>query len=251
MTQISYAAATVPVRADLAAAHEHLWQNLAEPGTWWTGAERVAIAAEVRTARTCALCTERKGALSPSAVQGQHDTHDADGVLPAPVVEMIHRVTTDPGRLTRDWYDRLHEDGLQDTQYVETLGVVVRTVSIDSFCRGVGVPMHPLPSPVPGEPSRRRPAQARPEGAWVPTIPTGSETGPDADLYWGQPAPNVLRAMSLVPAEVRASLGVLMGAHYLSVTQGLNPASNGGRDLSRPQMELLASRVSALNECFY
>ncbi len=248
MTQISYAAATVPVRADLAAAHEHLWQNLAEPGTWWTGAERVAIAAEVRTARTCALCTERKGALSPSAVAGQHDTTSA---LPAAVVGMIHRVTTDPGRLTKDWYDRLIEQGLTDTQYVETLGVVVRTVSIDSFCRGVGVPMHPLPTPVPGEPARRRPAQARLEGAWVPTIPNGQETGPDADLYWGQPAPNVLRAMSLVPDEVRASLGVLMGAHYLSVTQGLDPASNGGRALSRTQMEILASRVSALNECFY
>ena len=55
MTQISYAAATVPVRADLTAAHEHLWQNLAEPGTWWTGAERVAIAADVRAAWTCGL----------------------------------------------------------------------------------------------------------------------------------------------------------------------------------------------------
>jgi hypothetical protein len=228
-----------------------LWQKLAEPGTWWTGAERVAIAAEVRTAQACALCIERKGALSPSAVQGQHDTHDADGVLPAPVVEMIHRVTTDSGRLTKDWYDRLIEQGFTDTQYVETLGVVVRTVSIDSFCRGVGVPMHPLPPPIPGEPSRRRPAQAQMDVSWVPMIPNGQETGPDADVYWEQPVPNVARAMSLVPDEVRSSMHVLMGAHYLEFAQAMDPTSNGGRAISRAQIELLASRVSALNECFY
>ena len=73
MATISYAAASTPVRADLVEAHQKLWQKLAEPGTWWTGAERVAIAAEVRKAWTCTLCTDRKSALSPSAVDGEHD----------------------------------------------------------------------------------------------------------------------------------------------------------------------------------
>jgi len=150
MTTISYAAASTPVRADLVEAHEKLWQNLAEPGTWWTGAERVAIAAEVRKAWTCTLCTDRKAALSASAVDGQHDTH---GVLPSPVVEMIHRVTTDPGRLSKDWYERLSAEGVEDTHYVEALGVVVRTVSVDSFCRGLGIPSHALPTSVPSSPS--------------------------------------------------------------------------------------------------
>ena len=248
MTQISYSAATVPVRADLVEAHEQLWQQLAEPGTWWTGAERVAIAAEVRKAWTCSLCIDRKAALSASAVDGEHDTHR---VLPAPVVEMIHRITTDPGRLSKDWYERLVADGVEDTHYVEALGVVVRTVSVDSFCRGVGIPAHPLPAPIPGEPSRRRPSQAQMDTSWMPMIPSGQETGPDADIYWGQPAPNVLRAMSLIPDEVRASMHILMGAHYMGLDQGLDPTSNGGRAISRAQIELLASRVSALNQCFY
>ena len=248
MTQISYAAARAPVRSDIIAAHEQLWQQLAEPGTWWTGAERVAIAAEVRTARTCALCTERKSALSPSAVQGQHETL---GVLPAPVVDMIHRITTDPGRLSKDWHEQLVADGLEDTHYIETLGVVVRTVSIDSFCRGMGLPPHPLPTPVPGEPSRRRPPQAQPDVAWVAMIPSGQETGSDADIYWGQPAPNVIRAMSLVPDEVRASLHILVPAQYMEPLRGIDPTYSGGRAISRAQMELLAARVSALNQCFY
>ena len=144
MTTISYASASTPVRADLVEAHQQLWQKLAEPGAWWTGAERVAIAAEVRKAWTCTLCTDRKAALSPSAVTGEHDnTH---GVLPSAVVEMIHRVTTDPGRLSKDWYERLVADGVEDTHYIEALGVVVRTVSVDSFCRGVGILPHPLPT---------------------------------------------------------------------------------------------------------
>ena len=248
MTTISYAAAGIPVRADLVEAHQQLWQKLAEPGTWWTGVERVAIAAEVRKAWTCILCTERKAALSASAVEGQHDTN---GTLPPPVVEMIHRITTDPGRLSKDWYECLREDGLQEAQYVEALGVVVRTVAIDSFCRGIGIAPHPLPTPILGEPSRRRPTHAELQDAWVPMIPNGQESGPDADLYWGQPVPNVIRAMSLVPDEVRASLHVLIVTHYLGFAQAMEAGNNGGRALSRAQMELLASRVSALNECFY
>ena len=164
---------------------------------------------------------------------------------------MIHRVTTDPGRLSKDWYERLLADGVEDTHYVEALGVVVRTVSVDSFCRGLGIPPHPLPTPIPGEPSRRRPPQAQMDAAWVPMIPSGQETGPDADIYWGQPAPNVLRAMSLVPDEVRASIHTLIVTHYMEFAQTMDPTSNGGRAISRAQIELLASRVSALNQCFY
>jgi len=230
MTTISYAAAGTPVRADIVEAHQQLWQKLAEAGTWWTGVERVAIAGEVRKAWTCTLCTDRKAALSASAVDGQHDTYS---VLPSPVVEMIHRVTTDPGRLSKHWYERLLADGVEDTHYVEALGVVVRTVSIDSFCRGLGIPPHPLPTPIPGDPSRRRP----------PQVQNGSFLGADDS--------HVIRAMSLVPDEVRASIHTLITIHYLEFAQAMDPASNGDRAISRSQIELLAAHVSALNQCFY
>ena len=244
MPTISYAATEVPVRVDLVEAQRHLWQKLAEPGTWWTGAERVAIAAEVRKAWTCSICTDRKAALSPTAVAGEHDTN---GDLPAPVIEMIHRITTDPGRLSKDWYEKLLADDVEDTHYIEALGVVVRTVSIDSFCRGLGVPPHPLPTPVSGEPSRRRPPQAQMDVSWVPMIPNGQETGPDADVYFGHPVPNVIRAMSLVPDEVRSSIHSLLIAHYIEIPHALDPTSSGGRAISRAQIELIAARVSALS----
>src|SRR5437870_13528526 len=73
MQDISYSAALVPVRDDFAAAHTRFWKRLASPGAWWTGPERVAIAAEVRQARYCILCQARREALTPAAVEGQHD----------------------------------------------------------------------------------------------------------------------------------------------------------------------------------
>src|SRR5262244_2211354 len=108
MQDISYSAALVPVRADFAAAHTRFWKRLALPGAWWTGAERVAIAAEVRQAQHCALCQARREALTPAAVEGEHDPSSA---LPA-AVEVIHRVVTDPERLSRKWCKDILAAGL-------------------------------------------------------------------------------------------------------------------------------------------
>ena len=88
-----YASAPIKIRNDLAAAHSRAWERLGRHGTWWDGAERVAIAAETRHALSCALCRRRKEALSPAAIEGKHDSL---GVLPEVVVELVHRVLTDP-----------------------------------------------------------------------------------------------------------------------------------------------------------
>ena len=61
--------------------------------------------------------------------------------------------------------------------------------------------------------------------------------------------PNVLRALSLVPDAVR-QLQELSEVHYLPMADVVDPRARIP-SLSRPQMELLAGRVSALNECFY
>jgi hypothetical protein len=55
--------------------------------------------------------------------------------------------------------------------------------------------------------------------------------------------------MSLVPDEVR-TLADLSGVHYLAMVDVPNPGAARGH-LTRPQMELVAGRVSALNGCFY
>lgn len=246
MQAISYSAACVPVRDDFAAAHTRFWQRLASPGAWWTGAERVAIAAEVRHARHCGLCQARQAALTPAAVAGHHDHL---GALPAAAVEVIHRVVTDPGRLSRKWFTETVAAGLSAEQYVEIIGTLVAMVSIDSFCRGIGVPLHPLPEPQSGAPSQYRPPGAIQEEAWVPMIPVDRATGAEADLYGGQAVGNVMRALSLVPDEVRTLLDVST-AHYLPMGQVRDPSAATGA-LNRMQMELIAGRVSALRQCFY
>ena len=125
MTEISYDVAKLSVRDDLIAAHRHSWAHLARPGTWWSGARRLAIAAEVRNAPGCELCLRRKDALSPHAVEGSHD-HSGD--LPDNLVEVIHGVRNDAGRLTERWYDRVLADGLTDAEYVETVAIIATIV---------------------------------------------------------------------------------------------------------------------------
>ncbi len=240
----SYAHSPVPVRDDIPEAHRKTWQRLAGPGSWWTGAERVAIASEARNAPNCALCAERKAALSPNVA----GVHDHEGKLSEAAVEAIHRLVTDAGRLTRSWFEKLMSEGLGDAPYVEIVGIVAGVLSIDNFHRALGLALEPLPAPRPGEPSRYRPTSAIREEAYVPMIPAKGNSGDEADL-WSSMTGNVIRAMSLVPDAVR-SLKELSAVHYLKLEDVPDPRIHMP-GLERPQVELIAGRVSALNECFY
>jgi alkylhydroperoxidase family enzyme len=246
MDAVDYATAGVAVRADLKEAHREILEHVRAPGTWWSGAQRLALIREARHALTCRLCAERKAALSPASVRGTHDTVSS---LPANVVEVVHRVRTDPARLSRAWFDRMIATGLSEGEYVEIVGVVALMAGVDYFARSLGVALLPLPEPLPGEPSHHRPAGARGGTAWVPMVAPEDATGPEADLYGDAPlVPNIVRALSLVPDEVRA-LWRSSAAHYVPVGQIPDPSVR--RALDRMQMELVAARVSAFNQCFY
>jgi alkylhydroperoxidase family enzyme len=246
MAHLDYSSAGVTVRDGLRSAHRDLWEHLRAAGTWWSGATRVAIAAEGRHAVRCTLCRRRREALSPAAARGTHETL---GALSPSLVEVIHRVRTDSGRLTREWFERVVDQGLTDAEYVEIVGVVAMLAGVDFFARALGIEPFPLPEPLSGEPSRRRPAAARRSVAWVPTIAPEDAVGPEADVYGGGTVvPNIVRALSLVPDEVRM-LRRLSDAHYLPIASISDPTAR--RALGRMQMELVAARVSALNECFY
>jgi alkylhydroperoxidase family enzyme len=247
MAGLDYSAAGVAVREDLEAAQRLLWERLRAPGTWWSGAERIAAAAESRAAESCSLCKARKQALSPNAVQGRHD---GGKTLPEVAVDVIHRLRTDPGRLSRAWYDRVLASGLDEGTYVELVAVVAMTAGVDFFARALGIAPFPLPEPLAGEPSRYRPPTAKPNGAWVPTIAGADAAGSESDLYAGLAiVPNIASALSLVPAEVR-TLRRLSEAHYMGIEHVPDPTFRRGT-LDRMQMELVAARVSALNQCFY
>ncbi|MDA1075828.1 MAG: alkylhydroperoxidase-related (seleno)protein [Proteobacteria bacterium] len=255
MQPFNYSNSPFPIREDLIGCFAYTWDKFSQPGTWLTAAERVAVAREVRNAQTCQLCADRKAALSPFGIDGVHNgDHEPLSDLQ---VDIAHRLTTDASRLTETWLrqciDQSHSQGnggtLTDASYIEILSVVVSTLAIDSFHNALGFEHEPLPQPLAGEPSHHRPTGATSGTAWVPMV-SGKDVDPiDADMYGGATRTgNVITAMSLVPDAVRL---LMKQSNAMYVHDVIDFSSNSGRALSRPQIELIAARVSALNDCFY
>ena len=236
------------IRADLTASQDEVWNRLSLAGTWLTGDERVNVAREVRGVADCELCKERKAALAPNTVQGEHLE---SAPMPASRRELIHKLVSDPGRIARAWVDTLLAE-MTDTEYVEVAGLVSAILVVDTFHAALGMPLRDLPTPQPGTPNRQRPLTAADEGAYVPMVPVDGLQGDYADLYdlpnW---VPNVHRAFSLVPAATRTA-DVLMQTHYFpyEVVPRYTDADHEYA-INKMQMELLASRVSLHNDCFY
>ena len=232
-----YADTAWPVLDRMAEAHRRSWEMLASPGDWWTGAERVSIAAETR----------RASAL----MDGLPDPGAGPAPLPESAVFAVRKLIADLPNLTKEWYDEVTTaDGLSDAQYIELLGAVVHVWSVDEFHRALSLQLEPLPEPITGDPSGIRPAGAKQHGSWPPTVRPEDLGEREADIYDGDEyAANVRAAMSLHPDSVRW-LADLFDAHYLSWVE-ISSEQESFRVLTRPQRELVAARVSALNECFY
>ena len=242
-----YASAPIALRDDLAEAHARAWGRIGCPGTWWDGAQRVAIAAETRHALACALCHQRKEALSPAAIGGQHDSL---GALPDAVVEVVHRVRTDPSRLSKSWFRGVIAGGFSEEQYVETVSIVAHVVAIDTMAGGLGFDLLALPRPEPGAPSQYRPPGAQPGGAWVPWIEPPDLGEREVGIYpAGRAAANIMKAMSLVPDEVKSFFDLV--SHQYQGPLQMRDFSREYRAITHAQIELLAARVSALNQCLY
>ncbi len=188
------------------------WRHLASPGTWWTGAERVAIAAVARAARE----HQRQPPVE----------------LPTPAIEAAKRLSAEP-HIDADWVNQLTAGGLMVEAYVELLGIVARLNAVDSFMFGIATDApQPLPNPIAGDPSHRRVDAAAPNGGLVPTVGKAS-------------APN---ALSAVQAETDAMLD-LHGVLYLSIEEMGDLEIT--KSLTRAQMEFVAARTSLLNDCFF
>ena len=247
MRYFDYEKAPHPIRPDLAAAHRAYWEVLCRPGSWWSGAERVALAAASRGARDCSFCRERKQALSLYGVEG---LHDHDGVLAERVVDAVHRIVTDQSRISRQWVEDNAAHDLSHEAYVELVGVVVAVLSIDEFHRALGLILEVLPVPEPGEIDRYRPAVLSDDIGFVPTIPPEGAVGAEAGLWPAGRSANVIRALTLVPQAMKDWVA-LADAQYLTMEGMANVYQDEARSIDRMQMELVAGRVSASNQCFY
>ena len=128
---------------------------------------------------------------------------------------------------------------------------MVAVFSIDEFHRALGLEVEPLLEPEPGEISRYRPQMLKEDVGFVPTVPPEGNIGPEADLWpAGRRTANVVRALTLVPDAFR-DWRKLAAAQYLSLEGMANFVRDDARSIDRMQMELVAARVSAINECFY
>lgn len=205
--------------------------GLAAAGDWLTGAERIEAWQHVRSAESNELDLARLAALSPTAVEGRHE---AGQLLDATDVEVVHRIASDPGRLTRRWAEEAIAE-VGEERYTELVAVVAIARVLDRFDDAIGEPRSLLPTPVDGEPTRVRPDGVGDVGAWV------SQSLAPA-------LANVARTFSLVPTTNRLWRG-LVDSHYSRGPQFLEWVWH--RALSRPQVELVAARTTSLNECFY
>jgi len=201
-------------------------------GDWLTAEQRIEAWQQVRDARTNELDRARASAISPNAVEG---AHEPAGSLSAPAVEVLHRIASDPGRLTRSWANEMIAE-LGEETYVELVGLAAKASALDMFFWALHGEDAPLPTAsIAAEPARDRPDDVGEVGAWVAQTTAVTMA-------------NVSRSLSLVPV-TNAAWIALVQAMYSRGAQFVE--MEWDRALSRPQVELVAARTTAENECFY
>lgn len=244
--QIEVAGQFLPIRPSLMSAIDVAWARLARPGTWWSGAERMAIAAEARYAQSCRLCKERKQALSPYAANGGHDSL---GNLPGETVEAVHRLVTDASRITEAWVRGMADGPRGEAGYIEIVSVAAIVTALDTFDRALGRTPRALATAVNGSPSRRLPAGAKRKLAWVATLAPEDVAPGDPNPYPVHGDKNIHRALSLVPQAVIDFFDLDVELYLRD--HEIRDFATEYRAISHAQIELIAGRASAINRCFY
>ncbi len=217
-------------RTDLLDAHRSVIDRIGQPGTWWTAAERVAIAAEHRQALDHADLPPWE---APSGIEGMIAP---DHPLPPAAVDAVWRLTNHPGTLTEDWYRTIIAGFDPADSYVELVGIVAAMNSLDRFAAAMELDLIPLPDATSGEPSREPVDGVSVSTHWVPTVGGGG--------------PNVVDALSAVP-DALDLVQLLSAAQYVPPDALLGDLSWSRGTLDRGQIELVAAATSLVNECFY
>ncbi len=236
-----YSDSPFSIRSDLDVVHAGTLKSFTLPGTWFNAKERREIVALARRARA---------ALGFEVVGFVDEVQNV--ALPSGAVELIDIVSCESEKIGNSFYQNALSKGLTAEQYVEIVGLVTRASSIDTFSRALGLSMSLLAPAKEGEPSKRTPKAAVMDHAWVPTIPGGAKGGEDAAALYGDEdfVPNILSALSLVPGEA-SSVMELGQVQYLSMNDFQNFKFCRDEQFDRSQLELVAARISALNNCFY
>jgi len=205
--------APTKLRPDLQTTIEDTWVWLAQPGTWWSAADRREIAEVTRASR----------------LRRQVPEHH----LPEPAVHAAIRLGGSPASTTFEWVAEMVST-LGEESYTELLGITSAVVAIDTFTRLLGNEPEPFLEPQRGEPTRSRIAQPFKKGkTWITMGP--------------MPVPPYV--LSIVPdAMVRGN--AIEDTLYMSGDEMGDPDFTRG-SLHRTQIEFVAGSLSWANECFY
>lgn len=221
------------VREDLVEAHRLAWEHIARPGSWWTAVQRIEIA------ETAVLAIVDDPPLPPWEAVSGSGRLSAQRSAPDAAHDAAYRIARHAGTMTADVYRRFADD-LGELPYVEICAIVSSVAAVAHFRRNAGLDFPPFPEPVEGDPTGERPDElADAELNWVPVMAPADQTAA------------VVQAYTAVPGEM-VNTWRMAGAQYMPDAEMVHPdwtRRPGG--LTRPQMELVATRVSQLRECFY
>ena len=221
---------------------EKLWQRLGETGDWWSGAERVALAREVRRARSM---DAGEDPVEPSAT----------GQVSEIAIEAAHRIAVAPASPTREWIKDLQSRGLSEGQIVELAAIAGVTLTIDTTAQGIGAALPPFPECQSGEPARVYPDGAIVElpEMYVRTVPVEAATGSLREFYEisygtlsihdersGKFYPIAARSLSLSP---RSVWDIWYASEYYTLRKWIS--------LTQQQLDLLGLQTSSYNSCLF
>ena len=201
----------MPVRRDLTQAYESLWNHFAAPGATMTGRQRVGL---LESARADDPAAASEAGVSASLFGlGALLLHDPAAVHGGDV-HTAAEATSFP-------------------EVVETISLVSMLSAVDGAHRALTSPLEPLPQPVQGAATGVIQEGLKPRRTHVP-VPPG-------------PIPFTL---DLVPASGRA-FQESFGPQYMTGPEMMDDRFERRPGLNRAQMEVISSRTSIINECFY
>lgn len=225
---------SIAVNSERLDTFNQVWQRLSEPGYWWTASERQAIASACRASKPRNMLDRDK-----TVIRQLSNTPSAAALLSPLCLHVVDKISANPGDISTDWA-QYAIDELGEGAYAEIIGVIILLLPIDLFCRYLGSPLMALPTPKPGPASKIYPDDLRDNGAWIRQAATAIN---NPELV------NVSRAISIIPKEneLRRALvdALYMEGHSFFATTWEN------KSISRQQLEIIATRTSAINKCFY
>jgi hypothetical protein len=204
--------APIPIRGDIPAALRNEWNRLAAPGATLSSHDRIAVAAVSRTSFD----------VDDTPTSGLHPSID----------DLATTLMADPGAVDEALV-RATADSVGDPTTVEVIGIVSRLSAVDGFHVALGMPLGALPDSLDGDPTRDITPDLKRRRTHVPMPP-----GP------------IPVSLDLTPSEGIA-MEDLAGPLYMTYSDMAHDDFARSPGLNRAQMELISSRTSHRNACFY